>query len=49
MFTGWNIKLKESEMKESGIDLVVHKPFDVSQVLRIFQQRMLIRERFNTA
>ena len=49
MFTGWNIKLKESEMKESGIDLVVHKPFDVAQVLMIVQEGMLIRERFNAS
>ena len=38
LITGWNVELKESEMRESGVDLIVYKPFEVNQVLRLVQK-----------
>jgi FixJ family two-component response regulator len=49
LITGWNIELKESEMRESGVDLLVYKPFEVNQVLRLVQEGMVIRDRFKAA
>ena len=46
LITGWNIELKESEMKESGVDFVIHKPFEVNQVLSLVQKGMILRDQF---
>jgi len=44
LITGWNIEPKESELKKSGVDLVVQKPFEVNQVLNLVQEGMLLRD-----
>jgi PAS domain S-box-containing protein len=49
LITGWNVELKESEMKKSGVDLIVYKPFEVNQVLRLVQEGMILRDRFKAA
>ena len=49
LITGWNVELKESEMRESGVDLIVHKPFEVTQVFELVQEGMLLKDRFNAA
>ena len=46
LITGWNIDLKQSEIKENGVDLVIQKPFAVDQVLQLVQKAMKLRERF---
>ncbi len=38
LITGWELQLKDSELKKSGINLVVNKPFKVEQVLRLVQE-----------
>lgn len=49
LITGWNIEPKESEMKSSGVDLIVYKPFEVNQVLKLVQEGMHLRDRFQAA
>jgi len=46
LITGWNIVLKESELQKSGVDLVVQKPFEVNQVLRLVQEGLMLRDKF---
>jgi PAS domain S-box-containing protein len=43
LITGWDIKQEESEMKNSYVDLIVHKPFKVDQVLNVVQESMILR------
>lgn len=38
LVTGWELQLKDSELKKSGINLVVNKPFKMEQVLRLVQE-----------
>jgi len=40
LITGWEVKQKERELKESGVDLVVKKPFRVNEVLQLVQDWM---------
>ena len=47
LITGWNVKLDESEMKKSGVDLVIQKPFQVSQVIRLVEEGMIVKNRCN--
>ena len=49
LITGWNVELKGSEMKENYVDLIIKKPFAVNQVIRLVQEGMELRERFNAA
>ena len=42
LITGWNVQLKKSELKKSGIDLVVNKPFQVDQILQLVQDGISI-------
>jgi CheY-like chemotaxis protein len=49
LITGWNVDLKESEMKTNNVDLIIKKPFAVNQVLRLVQEGMELRERFRAA
>ena len=46
LITGWDVKIKSSEMKKSGIDLIIQKPFKVDQVLRLVQEGIVLRDRF---
>ena len=48
LITGWNVKLDESEMNDSGINLVIHKPFKMEQVLNLVQEGMLLRDQLKT-
>ena len=47
--TGWNLELKESELRENGVDFIVYKPFEVKQVLRLVKEGMALRDRFKVA
>jgi FixJ family two-component response regulator len=48
LITGWNIELKEIGMKDKWVDLVVHKPFGMDQVLNVVQEGMELRDRFRS-
>jgi CheY-like chemotaxis protein len=45
LITGWKVQLEESEMMKKGVDLIVNKPFQLDQVLRLVHQGMEIRKR----
>lgn len=45
LITGWEVKLKESKLKKSGVDLVLNKPFTFNQVIRLVQEGMRIKEK----
>jgi len=49
LITGWNIELKKSDMRKSGVDLIIKKPFEVNQVLKLVQEGMILRDRFKAA
>jgi signal transduction histidine kinase/CheY-like chemotaxis protein len=49
LITGWSVELKESNVKDHGVDLIIKKPFAVNQVLQLVQEGMELRERFNAA
>jgi PAS domain S-box-containing protein len=49
IITGWNVEQKESEMRESGVDLIVYKPFEVKQVFKLVQEGMILKDRFKAA
>jgi PAS domain S-box-containing protein len=49
LITGWNVEQKESEMRESGVDLIVYKPFEVKQVFKLVQEGMILKDRFKAA
>jgi PAS domain S-box-containing protein len=44
LITGWNVRLDSAEMNDSGINLVIHKPFKMEQVLNSVQEGMLLRD-----
>ena len=43
---GFDIKQEESKNKDTWIDLILHKSFEMEQVLNIVQEGMLLRDRF---
>jgi CheY-like chemotaxis protein len=38
LITGWGINLEEEKIKESGVDLVIGKPFQVNEILEAVKQ-----------
>ena len=46
LITAWSIELKESELRERWVDLIIQKPFEVDQVLRLVQEGMILRDCF---
>ena len=46
LITGWDIRQEESELKDSYVDLIIQKPFEMDQVLNTVQEGMILRERF---
>lgn len=46
LITGWKVQLNKPELKKSGVDLIIHKPFKLDQVLKLVQEGMILRERF---
>ena len=38
LITGWGINLEEEKIKESGVDLIIGKPFQVSEILEAVKQ-----------
>jgi len=49
IITGWDIEINESELKDKWVDLIIHKPFEVNQVLKLVQEGMILRDRFKAA
>ena len=45
MITGWGMELNKEKMSESGIDLVVSKPFGFDQVVQLVSEAMGLKER----
>jgi CheY-like chemotaxis protein len=38
LITGWGINLEEERVKESGVDLIIPKPFQVKEILEAVNQ-----------
>jgi len=45
MITGWGLELDKKKMTESGIDLVITKPFDLDQVVRLVSEAIKLKEK----
>ena len=45
MITGWGIELNKEKMNESGIDLIVSKPFNFDEVIQLVSEAMELKER----
>jgi CheY-like chemotaxis protein len=45
LITGWGVELNREKMKESGIDLVVSKPFNFDQVTQLVSEVMELKEK----
>ena len=46
LITGWDIKKETAENKDNWVDLIIHKPFEMDQVLNTVQEGMILRDRF---
>jgi CheY-like chemotaxis protein len=44
LVTGWSIDLKESEMKEKGIDFIIKKPYKLDQLVNVVQEGIILRD-----
>jgi len=45
MITGWGMELNRAKMSESGIDLVISKPFDFDRVLKLVLEALELKEK----
>ncbi len=45
LMTGWSADLDSRKVKESGVDRVVHKPFQVDDVLELVSEAVALREK----
>ncbi len=45
LMTGWSADLDSRKVKESGVDRVVHKPFEVDDVLDLVGEAVTLREK----
>jgi signal transduction histidine kinase/ActR/RegA family two-component response regulator len=45
MITGWGMELNREKISESGIDLVVSKPFQFDQVIELVSEAMELKEK----
>ena len=45
LITGWQVKAGAEEMKEKGVDLMINKPFQIDQVLRLVQEGMELKDK----
>jgi len=46
LITGLSIEMKEPEIKDKWVALVIQKPFAIKQVLNVVQEGMILRYRF---
>jgi PAS domain S-box-containing protein len=49
LITGWQIQLKNGELKDRGVDLFINKPFKVDQLLQLVQEGMQVKEMYQNA
>ena len=40
LITGWDIKQEEAQMKDNWVDLIIHKPFEMNQLLNVVQDSL---------
>jgi signal transduction histidine kinase/ActR/RegA family two-component response regulator len=45
MITGWGVELDREKLSESGIDLIVSKPFNFDRVIHLVSEAMELKER----
>jgi len=45
MITGWGIELNSEKMRESGIDLVISKPFNFDQLVKLISEAIELKEK----
>jgi len=45
VITGWGLELNREEMRESGIDLIVSKPFNFDELGQVVAEAMELREK----
>ncbi len=45
MITGWGVELDREKLSESGIDLIISKPFNFDQVIHLVSEAMELKER----
>jgi CheY-like chemotaxis protein len=45
MITGWGMELDREKLNESGIDLIISKPFNFEQVIDLVSEAMELREK----
>lgn len=45
MITGWGVELDREKMNESGINLIVSKPFNFDQVIQLVAEALELRQR----
>jgi DNA-binding response OmpR family regulator len=43
MITGWGMELSQDKMKEYGLDFILSKPFDFSQVVKVVSETIGLR------
>lgn len=48
LITGWGIQIDDENMKESGADLILNKPFKLDQVLDLVSEAMNIKRRLSS-
>jgi PAS domain S-box-containing protein len=46
LITGWQIQLKNAEMRDKGVDLCINKPFKVEQLLQLVQEGMEVKDMY---
>jgi len=45
LITGWGVELEEYELRKSGVDFILNKPFQVEQVLELITEGMRLRKK----
>jgi DNA-binding response OmpR family regulator len=45
MITGWGVELDREKLIESGIDLIISKPFNFDQVIDLVSEAMELKEK----
>ncbi|MEW6419000.1 MAG: response regulator [Nitrospirota bacterium] len=48
LITGWGVQIDDEEVKKSGVDLVVSKPFKFDQVLNIVAEALEIKRKLSS-
>ena len=49
VITGWDVEISASEIKDKWVDLIIQKPFELTQVLKLVHDAMVIRDRLKAA